>query len=156
MSIPSATYMEGAMKVTLPVGEEYNGRTAAVAHYLSAGELDQNGRPVDADTVDWYTGLAVENGTVTISAYSLSAFSISLNQVEPEPEPEPTPDPDPTPQEPDDPQTPDPAPNPDPSSPNTGDESNLWMLCGMLFLSAGSVMTLVVVRKRMKKQREIG
>ena len=156
MSIPSATYMEGAMKVTLPVGEEYNGRTAAVAHYLSAGELDQNGRPVDADTVDWYTGLAVENGTVTISAYSLSAFSISLNQLEPEPEPEPTPDPDPTPQEPDDPQTPDPAPNPDPSSPNTGYESNLWMLCGMLFLSAGSVMTLFVVRKRMKKQREIG
>ena len=147
LSVPSMTYVEGAIQVTLPVGEEFDGRTAAVAHFLNAGELDQNGKPVGGDTVDWYTGLTVEDGTVTIPAYALSSFSILLNKVEPKPEPEPEPEPDPGPA-PEDPDRPGGTTTPQPSSPDTGYHSDLWLLCGLLLVSAAGVLTLLIVKKR--------
>ncbi|MEG2629057.1 MAG: hypothetical protein RR997_05770, partial [Raoultibacter sp.] len=72
------TGFKGPFKMTLPVGDAYNGKPVKMLHLVSAGNLDKNGTPVADATVDVYDGLTVKEGMVTLAAYSLSPFGVAL------------------------------------------------------------------------------
>ncbi|MEF9925962.1 MAG: hypothetical protein RR757_05460, partial [Raoultibacter sp.] len=72
------TGCKGPFKMTLPVGDAYNGKPVKMLHLVSKGNLDKNGTPVAAATVDVYDGLTVKEGMVTLAAYSLSPFGVAL------------------------------------------------------------------------------
>lgn len=78
ISLEGVTGINGPIQVNIPVDPAYNGSSAAVLHYVTKDKLDENNTKVSADMVDAYNGLTVQNGIVSVKAYSLSPFAVVL------------------------------------------------------------------------------
>lgn len=93
LALLRSSLVAGPLEVTLPASYAPEGSEVRVFHYIEAGKLDSAGQKADVAKVDVYDGLAVRNGTVTITVCSLSPLSVSYRPSSPGLAPSPVPNP---------------------------------------------------------------
>lgn len=82
LSLAHVSGIDGALTVTLPVPERFEGKQVRVLHYVDTGKLDAQGSLTEAAKAEAFGPLTVKNGVVQVSVYSLSPFEIVLAKEE--------------------------------------------------------------------------
>lgn len=67
--------VKGALTITIPVDEKYNGKQITILHYVKAGSLTVENVKAEKDTIDVYSNLTVTDGKVQVRGYSMSPFA---------------------------------------------------------------------------------